>query len=350
MDIHAFRPRRIALTPMCNVSSSKYMVRHKLGVLAFVLAVVLAVAVAQKSSGLTLEDRVNNLQDLIAKRPIIPINLERWKNYVRGGPRNYSMIVMFTALSAGVNCPICKPAYDEFYILANSYRYGNYEQQGLYFGIVEFEDSPQVFQQMNLNTAPVIYHFPAKGREKKQDQMEFQRYGIDADAMAKFVGERTGVAITVLRPPNYAAPAVILLLVMLVLGLLYMRRNNLEFLFNRTFWGLACLTIVFCFMSGQMWNHIRGPPFVMTHPQSRETSIIHSSTQYQLILETYVVLGLYAIITVGMIAILDAPERKDTYRRGWAIAGLSVVAIFFSLLLSVFRLKYQGYPYHFLFN
>ncbi len=44
-----------------------------------------------------------------------------------------------------------------------------------------------------------------------------------------------------LRPPNYAAPAVVILLAMLVLGLLYMRRNNLEFLYNRTSWGLICL-------------------------------------------------------------------------------------------------------------
>lgn len=68
----------------------------------------------------------------------------------------------------------------------------------LYFGLVEFEESQQIFQQMNLNTAPVIYHFPAKGREKKQDQMEFQRFGIDSDAMAKFVAERTGVHVSFL--------------------------------------------------------------------------------------------------------------------------------------------------------
>lgn len=87
--------------------------------------------------------------------------------------------------------------------------------------------------------------------------------------------------IRVLRPPNYAAPAVVLLLAMLVLGLLYMRRNNLEFLYNRTSWALVSLCIVFAFMSGQMWNHIRGPPFIMTNPQTRETSFIHGSTQYQ---------------------------------------------------------------------
>ena len=100
-----------------------------------------------------------------------------------------------------------------------------------------------------------------------------------------------------------------------------MRRNNLEFLFNRTFWASVCLVryikslkyfqaIVFAFMSGQMWNHIRGPPFVMTHPQTRETSFVHGSTQYQLIAETYIVLALYAGVTTGMIILNDAASSK----------------------------------------
>jgi len=316
--------------------------------LVFLMISCLVLVDSQKSA-MTLEDKISNLQDIIYKRPIVPMNLDRWKNYVRSSPRNYSMIIMFTALSTGVNCPICKPAYDEFYILANSYRYGHMSDKALYFGVVEFEENQQIFQQMNLNTAPVIFHFPAKGREKRQDQMEFQRFGIDADAMAKFVAERTGIHIHVLRPPNYAAPVVIMLLVMLIMGLLYMRRNNLEFLYNRTFWGLVCVAIVLCFMSGQMWNHIRGPPFFMTHPQTRETSFIHGSTQYQLVSETYIVLGFYGIITAGMVLLLEAPERKD-YKKFAAFIGIGIVAVFFSLLLSVFRMKYQGYPYHFLFN
>jgi len=182
--------------------------------------------------------------------------------------------------------------------------------------------------------------------------MDFQRMGIDADAMAKFILDRAEVQIRVLRPPNYAAPVVVLLLAMLVLGLLYMRRNNLEFLCNRTFWGIACLFIVFAFMSGHMWNHIRGPPFIMTNPQTRETVFVHSSTQFQLIAETYIVMGLYAAVTAGVIVLHEAGNSKGDpgKRRLWTCIGLGMVVVFFSLLLSVFRSKYGGYPYHFLFS
>jgi len=171
--------------------------------------------------------------------------------------------------------------------------------------------------------------------------------GIDAEAMSKFVHDRTQVQIRVLRPPNYAAPVIVALLGMLVLGLLYLRRNNLEFFFNRTFWGSVCLAIVFAFLSGQMWNHMKGPPFMMTLPQTREAAFIHGSTQYQLIAETYIVLALYAGVTAGVVILNDASSYKidSGKKKLLMMVGLGLVVVSFSLLLSVFRSKYQGYPY-----
>uniref|UniRef100_A0A914HAA5 Oligosaccharyltransferase gamma subunit n=1 Tax=Globodera rostochiensis TaxID=31243 RepID=A0A914HAA5_GLORO len=282
----------------------------------------LQIVVHGAERGVTLEEKVRNLQESMLKRPLINLNLEKWKTYVQSSPRNYSMIVMFTVLSQSMNCPICKPAYDEYLILANSYRYTFLNTKALYFALVDYEEAPQIFSLLNLNTAPAIYHFPPKGARRTQDTMDFQRMGIDADAMAKFVQDRTDVQIRVLRPPNYAAPVVVLLLVMLVLGLLYMR---------------LCSAIVFAFMSGQMWNHIRGPPFVMTNPQTRETSLIHGSTQYQLIAETYIVLALYAAVTVGVVVLHDAASGKTEpgKRKLMACIGIGMVVVFFSLLLSL---------------
>ncbi|KAF8357315.1 hypothetical protein PRIPAC_92310, partial [Pristionchus pacificus] len=325
-----------------------------------------AVSAAAAPSGPSLEEKVKMLQESLYRKPVMNLNMERWRNLVRSQPRNYSMMVMFTALSPGVNCPICKPAYDEFFILANSFRYAHSETRSLYFAVVDYEEAPNVFQQMNLNTAPILYHFgPKLQGKKKPEQMDFQRHGFDADAMARFVHDQTEVSIRVLRPPNYAAPVIILLLAMLVLGLLYMRRNNLEFLYNRTFWASVCVGICFIFMSGQMWNHIRGPPFIMTNPQTRDTQYIHASTQYQLVGETYIVAALYAAITFGFILMNDSAvveNIKDALKSRkssslpaapayvWVAIGLGAVAFFFSALLSVFRSKYSGYPYSFLFS
>ena len=104
---------------------------------------------------------------------------------VRNSPRNYSMIVMFTALSAQRQCAICKQASDEYQLVANSYRYSQHYSNKMFFSMVDFDEGPDVFQIMKLNSAPVFMHFPAKGKPKKLDTMDIQRVGFGAEAIAK---------------------------------------------------------------------------------------------------------------------------------------------------------------------
>lgn len=53
-----------------------------------------------------------------------------------------------------------------------------------------------------------------------------------------------------------------------------------------------------------------------------------------------------AMIVVGMILLTDAGSHNDSKRNKlMVIIGLAMVLVFFSLILSVFRSKAQGYPY-----
>ena len=131
---------------------------------------------------------------------------------------------------------------------------------------------------MKLNSAPVFMHFPAKGKPKKLDSMDIQRVGFGADAIAKWIGERTEVNIRVFRPPNYTGTIAMFALFCVTAVLVYMRRNNLEFLYNKNAWGLIALVFVFSMTSGQMWNHIRGPPLVHK-TQGGQVAYIHGSSQ-----------------------------------------------------------------------
>ncbi len=47
--------------------------------------------------------------------------------------------------------------------------------------------------------------------------------------------------IRVFRPPNYSGTIALGILLTMVAGFLYFRRNNLEFLYNKTMWGVASL-------------------------------------------------------------------------------------------------------------
>lgn len=303
----------------------------------------------KKKDSSALTDKVSQLMDLSAKRPVIKLNGNKFRDFVKSAPRNYSIIVMFTALSASRQCAICKQASDEYHLVANSYRYSQFYSNKLFFAMVDFDEGPDVFQTMKLNTAPVFMHFPAKGKPKKADNMDIQRTGFSSEAIAKWIGERTEMNIRVFRPPNYTGTVALLMLFSLVGGLLYLRRNNLEFLYNKTAWSLIALFFVFAMISGQMWNHIRGPPFVQK-TQSGGVSYIHGSSQGQFVLETYFVMVIYGLIVCGMIMLTEAGDSKGDVgkRRILAVVGLALLAFFFSLILSIFRSKAGGYPYSFL--
>lgn len=216
--------------------------------------------------------------------------------------------------------------------------------------MVDFDEGSDVFQMLRLNTAPVFMHFPAKGKAKGGDTMDIQRVGISAEAISKWVQERTDIQIRIFRPPNYSGTVAVVMLVAFVGGFLYLKRNNLEFLQNKQLWGLLAVLFTFAMVSGQMWNHIRSPPFVHKG-QNGGISYFHGSSQGQLVFETYIVMVLNALVVIGMILLTESGAQNDT-RKGklMAIVGLVFVAVFFSLLLSAFRSKAHGYPYSFLFK
>lgn len=127
--------------------------------------------------------------------------------------------------------------------------------------------------------------------------MDIQRSGYMAEALSKWIQERTDIQIRIFRPPNYTGTFAILTLGSLVVGVLYLRRNNLEFLFNKRMWGVLALTFCFAMISGQMWNHIRTPP-LMHRGANGGIAYIHGSSQAQLIIETYIIMFLSKFIFI----------------------------------------------------
>lgn len=55
-----------------------------------------------------LVDKIQQLTSLSYKTPVIRLNNERFKTLVKSAPRNYSVVVMFTALSPQRQCSICQ--------------------------------------------------------------------------------------------------------------------------------------------------------------------------------------------------------------------------------------------------
>ena len=65
-------------------------------------------SVLSKTQASGLNERYQQIMDLSSKRTVIRLNANRYRELVRTSPRNYSVAVMFTALSAKRQCAICK--------------------------------------------------------------------------------------------------------------------------------------------------------------------------------------------------------------------------------------------------
>lgn len=105
--------------------------------------------------------------------------------------------------------------------------------------------------------------------------------------------------IRVFRPPNYSGAVAFSMLFILVAGFLYLRRNNLEFLYNKQMWAVCAVFFCFAFVSGQMWNHIRGPPFF--HRTKNGPVYINGGSHGQFVLESYIVAVLSILFEVNVL-------------------------------------------------
>ncbi|XP_012966331.1 tumor suppressor candidate 3 isoform X4 [Meriones unguiculatus] len=298
----------------------RYLPTGSFPFLLLLLLLCIQLGGGQKKKENLLAEKVEQLMEWSSRRSIFRMNGDKFRKFVKAPPRNYSMIVMFTALQPQRQCSVCRQANEEYQILANSWRYSSAFCNKLFFGMVDYDEGTDVFQQLNMNSAPTFMHFPSKGRPKRADTFDLQRIGFAAEQLAKWIADRTDVHIRVFRPPNYSGTIALALLVSLVGGLLYLRRNNLEFIYNKTGWAMVSL------------------------------SYIHGSSQAQFVAESHIILVLNAAITMGMVLLNEAATSKGDVgkRRIICLVGLGLVVFFFSFLLSIFRSKYHGYPYSFL--
>ena len=74
-----------------------------------------------QSTNVQLEQKIQGLVELSARRPVIRLNGEKYRQYVKSAPKNYSIIVMLTALAPQRQCSICKYVNMLFFSKNRSY-------------------------------------------------------------------------------------------------------------------------------------------------------------------------------------------------------------------------------------
>lgn len=97
-----------------------------------------------------MAERVQQLTDMANKRAVLRFNANKFKDFVKSSPRNYSVVIMFTAMAPQRQCQVCRHASDEFTIVANSFRYSQSYSNKLFFAVVDFDEGSDVFQMASI--------------------------------------------------------------------------------------------------------------------------------------------------------------------------------------------------------
>ena len=176
-------------------------------------------------------------------------------------------------------------------------------------------------------------------------QLDMQRVGFSAESIGRWISEKTDMEFKIFRPPNYVSTFGLLTLVFLGSLVMYFKQENFEFMQNRTLWAVITICICLIMTSGQMWNHIRGPPFY--HRSANGINYIHGSSQGQFVSETYIIFILNAIFTACVIMVIENGYHSDnsTGKKVTTSVAIAVAALLFSTILSIFKAKAGGYPY-----
>lgn len=299
-----------------------------------------------------LQEKIQKLIERTSKDTLLRVDIKDFKEFMKSSPRNYSTILMLTALNEQRGCQVCGPVYLEYKAIAHSWKKSSDYSNKLFLAYADFDNGGmEIFQALKIGHAPVFIHFPPKGKPTSQDQYDMQRRGLQAEGIIQWINERANVNIKLIRPIDISqhVPKIIggvILLAFLVYA--FLKRKNMEFLFNANIWSIIVIAFILAFLSGQTWNSIRTPPFSRSGAKSNKDAFIAGSNQFQYVAESYIVIGLYALIAFGFIIMNEIYRFKSLkYRFLFMCIGLLIVIAISCVLLSIFEFKFGGYPYGF---
>ncbi|RPB29570.1 hypothetical protein L211DRAFT_832278 [Terfezia boudieri ATCC MYA-4762] len=329
-----------------------------LGPLLALLAVIpfahaAAASTPQKETKL---QRLTSLATSSARSGPGPISLsDKSFEDLTSAPRNYTALVLLTALDPRFGCHLCKEFQPEFDLLATSWLKKHKDSNGFFFANLDFSNGRQTFQKLGLTSAPVLYLFPATyGPTSKPNaspeplRYEFLPVQHQADSVSHFVSQNTPFTLPVHRPVDYIKPLLFIsTLAFLALFLTLALPHLLPLLTHPTLWAAVSLISILVFISGHMFNHIRHTPYVGHNPKTGAANYIAGGFSTQFAAESQIIGLVYAFLSFGTIALgMKIPRTREPKKQGVAVAvWTAVVLMLFSFLMAVFKVKNGGYPF-----
>ncbi|OJD17853.1 hypothetical protein AJ78_02094 [Emergomyces pasteurianus Ep9510] len=269
-------------------------------------------------------------------------------------PRDYHVAILLTAGDARYGCQLCREIQPEWDLLARSWTKGaQKDTPRLLFGTLDFSQGKNTFQNLLLQTAPVLMFFPptvGSGAKADASPIRYDFNGpLSADKISSWINRYLpdGHKPPVVRPLNYTR---IITITTLLLGAVtlftVLSRFILPLIQNRNLWAAVSLIMILLFTSGHMFNHIRKVPYVAGDGKGG-ISYFAGGFSNQFGLETQIVAAMYAALSLATIVLaMKTPRIEDpkTQQVNVIVWG-AVVFVMYSFLLSVFRTKNAAYPF-----
>lgn len=293
-----------------------------------------------------------------SRHSLVPLSVASLRPLIENAPRSYSLIVVFTA-----DQNLCKPCAavrkqvqglsEEFSTLPAR----RTASKPVFFAEVMLSQNDQQFlAAYGIRHVPILYHFapgsksyPTSLSDSSPDSFDIQRNGIGINSMRKFVNDRTGSSLKVVRG-GYEVPFVqtvrklkpyiiILVITAATIALITGAYKNPMLWF-------AIVVMVYIFsVGGGHYSWIHNTPFVVVDNNGR-TQYISGGNRSQYVAEGFFV-SLTCVCISGLVILIQElptflPQKSAQSAVGFSMFLMTVCAIgaLLSLYQSVSRLLY----------
>lgn len=312
----------------------------------------LALSVISGINAYTSNYKVEKLNSLYKPDTFLELDSKTFNLFTEKG-RNYSILVVLTAIDPQFGCEPCVKFKDEYAALTKSYS-RSFKSGQLYFANLDFSNGRDVFMKMQLQNVPHVLFFPAtEGPNAKAISGEYELYdfnnkGLKAEPLAQWLENVSKVKINFSRPVDYTLfiPTIISA-VIFTATIIVARKTIIYFLTSKQLWCMLSLGWILIFCSGHMWNQIRGPPY-QGRGDKGAPELISPSFSSQYLVETQILAALYGLCAFSFILLsVKVPQIEgEGLKRVATYVSLALFVGFYSLLLRMFNIKQGGaYPF-----
>lgn len=294
-----------------------------------------------------------------ASSGVFELTEANYENYLYGA-RDYDVVVLMSADSPQINCLLCRETEPKFKIVADSwnraYPDGLPEKRDIYFFKADFAHNKKLFQQMQLESIPKIFHYPPQPQGadptawiKNNSQYQFLQGEHDV-MIRQWIMSITGTPFDIYVPTDYSRVMMNACITFAIVMFLKRFRGTIGTLVLSPFvWGALSLVAILLFVAGYMFNQIRNTPYLKETGDLIE--YIAPGPQMQYGLETQLLSTLYGLLSLLVVVLVNkvGPMRNAKVQLFAAALTTALLYLLYSLLLAVFSQKHRGYPYVFQF-